>query len=366
MAIAHHSLYSAGSQEPVSVVRTRKQLFPFLAGVLVLICSVNVATATLSEYQQRVRQTVTALESLSQIDEDDTEATLALRTAETLSAIRSTMPSTEVVEWRGEEVSVDNRWLHQALESFEQATGEERSDLLVQASERLKAIEERLDDAQSEGEVALLTKEEANARLAEILKRPHYARKEATNTALNRLLDRFLEWLRALLPRPQPLPTGQTGIFSTLVQVFVVVLALAAIGYSLKLLISYTLRKRRFFKKKSKRQPRIVLGEKLTPDQRSNDLLAEAEALARNGDLRAAIRKAYIALLVELGDRKLLSLESHKTNRDYLQALESHEAFYEGVKRLTHSFEVHWYGFSIATEDDWQAFLSGYRRVLPG
>ena len=347
-------------------VRSRKLLFPLLTGAFVLVCAVNAVATTLTEYHQRLQQTVTALDSLSQIDEDDTEATLASRTTETLSAIRLTMPSTEVVEWRGEQVSIDNRWLHEALEKFEQASEEERGALLVQTSERLKAIDDRLADAQREGEVALLTKEEANARLSEILKRPQYARKEATNTALNRLLDRFLEWLRVLLPRQQPLPTGQTSIFSTLVQVFVVVLALAVIGYSLKLLIGHTLRRRRSSKKKSRRQPRIVLGEQLTPDQRSGDLLAEAEALARNGDLRAAIRKAYIALLLELGDRKLLSLEAHKTNRDYLQALESHEAFYEGVKRLTHSFEIHWYGFSRATEDDWQAFLSGYRRVLPG
>ena len=71
-----------------------------------------------------------------------------------------------------------------------------------------------------------------------------------------------------------------------------------------------------------KREPRIVLGERLgTGSRLRRILLSEAEALARRGELRAAIRKAYIALLVELGDRKMISLAQHKTNRDYLNAL---------------------------------------------
>jgi hypothetical protein len=68
-------------------------------------------------------------------------------------------------------------------------------------------------------------------------------------------------------------------------------------------------------KKKKKREARIILGERLEPDQTSADLLAQADALARNGDLRSAIRKAYIALLCELGDRKLISIAQSKTNR---------------------------------------------------
>ena len=49
-------------------------------------------------------------------------------------------------------------------------------------------------------------------------------------------------------------------------------------------------------KKKTTQKARIVLGEKLEPDQSASDLLSAAEALARRGELRAAIRKAYIAL----------------------------------------------------------------------
>ena len=117
-------------------------------------------------------------------------------------------------------------------------------------------------------------------------------------------------------------------------------------------------------KRKVTEGARIVLGERLEPDQSATDLLSEAEALARAGDLRAAIRKTYIALLLELGERKIITLEQHKTNHDYLRAVRRIERLYPNVKQLTDSFELHWYGLARATETDWQAFRSGYKQAL--
>jgi hypothetical protein len=122
--------------------------------------------------------------------------------------------------------------------------------------------------------------------------------------------------------------------------------------------------RRRKSKKRTKREARIVLGERLEPDQSAGDLLAQAEALARAGDLRAAIRKAYIALLCELGDRKIIRLAQHKTNRDYLRAMRGITPLHDEMRKLTHSFEHHWYGFVPATETEWSAFRSGYQRAV--
>ncbi len=103
-------------------------------------------------------------------------------------------------------------------------------------------------------------------------------------------------------------------------QIAVVILGAVVLFFVIRLLFGRFKRKGRI-KVRKKAEPRIVLGERLEPEQTSTDLLSEAEALARRGELRAAIRKAYIALLVELGDRKIISLAQHKTNRDYLNAL---------------------------------------------
>ena len=149
---------------------------------------------------------------------------------------------------------------------------------------------------------------------------------------------------------------------SRVAQVVVIGVAVAAIVFLIWKFGPRYLRNRR--KKKTKRGARIVLGERLEPDQTSADLLAQAEALARSGDLRAAIRKAYIALLCELGDRKMISLAQHKTNRDYLGAVRDRPSLFLSMRGLTNSFEVHWYGFVPPGEDDWKEFRNGYQQAL--
>ena len=102
-----------------------------------------------------------------------------------------------------------------------------------------------------------------------------------------------------------------------------------------------------------RRGARVVLGERLEADQTAADLLEAAERMAREGNLRGAIRKAYVALLCELGDRKVIRLAQHKTNRDYLAALRDRAELYGVMHPLTHAFEHHWYGFAPATDADW-------------
>jgi hypothetical protein len=86
--------------------------------------------------------------------------------------------------------------------------------------------------------------------------------------------------------------------------------------------------------------------------------------LARKGEIRAAIRKGYIALLCELGDRKVLILAQHKTNHDYLRAVREKRPLLKEMQKLTASFENHWYGFVPADAEDWTTFRSGYRQTL--
>jgi hypothetical protein len=146
-------------------------------------------------------------------------------------------------------------------------------------------------------------------------------------------------------------------------QILVVLVAAVVVFYVARILFARFKPKRRQRAPK-KREARIVMGERLEPEDTSIDLLAEAEALARNGDVRGAIRKAYIALLVELGDRKLITLAQHKTNRDYLNAVRTLPPLHQTMRGLTDSFERHWYGFAEANENDWQKFRSGYSSAL--
>jgi hypothetical protein len=114
------------------------------------------------------------------------------------------------------------------------------------------------------------------------------------------------------------------------------------------------------------RGPRVVLGERLEADRTAADLLDEAEGLARAGELRGAIRKAYVALLCELGDRGVVRLAQHKTNRDYLDAVRraAPPRLYTEMLPLTGAFELHWYGLRPASADDWQSFRARCREVV--
>lgn len=330
---------------------------------LVLLSTPAAMAIPASEYHKHIQQAVTALDTLAQSDETESETAYGARDAETVHGVRNLLPQTETVEWNGASFNVDNSWLHQELDKYAADTSQERYDLLRRTTERLKSIEERIAELEKPAPETIGSKEEQSRKLAEILRRPEYAREIKKESALTGLLERFIKWILSWLPKPKPISPGSAGFISRIAQWFVIILALGVLAFVLKLFLPRLLRNPRR-KKKSKAKARIVLGERLEPDQSALDLLSEAEALARCGELRAAIRKAYIALLVELGERKIISLAQYKTNRDYLGAVRQIEPLYGNVKQLTDSFERHWYGLAQATETDWLAFRSVYDQAL--
>jgi hypothetical protein len=198
--------------------------------------------------------------------------------------------------------------------------------------------------------------------MSAIMRRAEYNEQNQGPSAFRRWWDRFVKWLRGLFGDTRPVDTSTVTKASKVVQYLVYGLVGAAILFALWKLLPL-LRRPRLRGKKAKKQERVVLGEKLSPEQTAADLLAEAELLARSGDLRAAIRKGYIAVLLELADRKLLRLERNNTNRDYLRALSARQEIFESMKILTGSFERHWYGLLAANEVDWTDFLEEINRV---
>lgn len=332
-----------------------------IAGVL-LICSVICSGAsTFEDYQQRISTAAGLVEQSRGAFEDESLSDPDQFIASNISRVRQMLPAHETVVLNREHVSVDNSWLHEALAEFEKENNwTKRLELLARVSERLHAISDRLKELQS---AAAATDKDANkGRLAEILRRPEYIPVAPETSAVDRLLERFFRWLSKLFPKTKPISPGSSPIVSTIAQVLIVGLAIAAIAFLIWRFGPRLLQGRR--KKKTKREARIVLGERLEPDQTAADLLAQAEELARKGDLRAAIRKAYIALLCELGDRKIVSLAQHKTNRDYLNSVRDKRSLYQSMGELTYSFELHWYGFVPVAESDWNEFRNGYRKIV--
>jgi hypothetical protein len=336
------------------------------ATLFLLLCGAGVAEAAtpFQTYRDEVRRAVKLFEALPQWKKVESQANYTRHVEAAIGQLRESLLKIEAVEWGGTTLDVDNKWLAEALNSFEQipSTDDAQQALaLARMTERLRALDERLAEMSGTPDAGF-GKDEEKRKLDAVLQRPEYNDKANEESAWERFKRRLREWLRDLFPKSEGLQPGTSLTLSRLAQILVIALALAVIVY---ILWKFTpiFRRERAARKRDGEEARIVLGERLEPGQTAADLLAEAEALARAGDLRAAIRKGYIALLCELGDRKIIGLAQHKTNRDYLRAVSRIEPLHQQMQQLTRSFEDHWYGFIPTTETDWNAFRSGFRKI---
>src|ERR1700752_24279 len=328
------------------------------------ICAFEVLGVSADDYLQNLKRAVTALDTLSQREEEESDASYDQRVKQTVASIRSALRPIQTVQFGDQNCEVNNDWLFDGLNEIERVNANNRPDKLLQLLQRIKALEEGVTAFQTATTVTE-SKGEAKEKLATILKRSEYDSGARGENAVKRLLIDFLRWIQSWMPKIQPVAPGRAKWFTFIAQVLFVILASAVVTYVLFTLFKWL----RFSKKpKTKKvsEPRIVLGERLEPEESAGDLLTEAEALALKGELRAAIRKAYIALLVELGDRKIVSLSQDKTNRDYLRSVRNIPLLHTRMTGLTDRFERHWYGFAKATPDDWQQFREEYKSALQG
>lgn len=333
------------------------------AALLLLTClSMRVDAASFADYRSRVAQAASVVHQLENPEHYDAVAVDEI-VQSALTRIRQLLPATETVLLNGQHIEVDNHWLHAALDEYEKRRHpEEAAEIARQTRERLRALLKRLDEIQPGAGTD--DADASKARLAEILRRPEYDNTTVQQSAFERLAEQFIKWLSKLFPKVRPLQPGTGRNLANVAQVIVIGISIALIGFLAWKFLPRYLQSRSGRKRKKKREARIVLGERLEPDQTAADLLEQAEALARAGDLRGAIRKAYIALLCELGDRKVISLAQYKTNRDYLMSVRHRPSLYASLRELTASFEIHWYGLVTPAPDDWNEFRLGCRKAV--
>lgn len=338
-----------------------------LLSVLVLTAlALPICAATLEEYRTSVDYAwgyVIDLRRNARMRQSDPESDRKL-----VALIRASLSPSEKVEWEGGVVETSNQWLNTRLDAFtEEPDLTKREAILREIEERLAAISARLaelDDPAASGR----TKDQDKQKLADILRRPEYQKLETAEqgeSTLQRWLREFFEWLDSLFPKPSFAPQNGEGMRSfanvLLVVLFVVLIGLLAFGiYKFAPGLFPGLRRQ----KKEKKKERVILGERIGEDETAGDLFADAERIARGGDLRGAIRKGYVALLCELSDRKVIGLARHKTNRDYLRDLRSRRDLHANVSGMTSSFERHWYGHQTSDASDWEEFRRDYKETV--
>jgi type II secretory pathway component PulJ len=352
--------------------RRRSPLSRFISAacvaLLILVCAEGISAYPLGVYHDRVRRAIVLLSSSGAAvdgEESDRQRERA-EEARVIGEVRTLLPPNDTVEWQGEVLRVDNNWLKEALDAYEAMppADPKRAEAISRMADRLQALDDRLNEIEAPAGKPI-DKDGEKARLAAILRRDEYNRQAAEGNALTRIVRRIRDWINGLFPKRERSDNRRDSrAVNTIGQVVISLACLAVILYAAWRFLPRFLRRERRKRKPKERGARVVLGERLGADESSADLLAEAETLARSGDLRAAIRKGYIALLCELHDRKLVRIEQHKTNRDYLRAVQSNPSLYDEMKPMTASFENHWYGFIPATETDWQTFRARYRKAV--
>jgi hypothetical protein len=285
---------------------------------------------------------------------------------QTVESILKAIPQTEKIEWQGGSIETENQWLKSSLDKFAAETDiEKRETILTSVSERLAAISESVGEL-DKAIKAESTKDSDKQKLAEILAREEYQKPEAKEESLfQKWWHEFWEWVKSLFPTPNITPTEGPNLapLKLVLQVLVFAAVIGLVGFLLWRFVPYF--SNRFGgKTKKEKGDRVILGETIGDDESAADLFDEAELLARNGDLRGAIRKGYIAVLCELGDRKIVRLARHKTNRDYLRDVRKRERIYDGMSGLTNNFERNWYGLREAEPSDWEEFRTRYHATV--
>ena len=326
---------------------------------------------TLAEYKSNVIEARNLTLQLLYPDEEITASAAEYENFEknALEKIRKNIPTSEKIEWENSSIETDNRWLAEKLDVYQKAAADsnEREQILNEISERLDAVAKKIAEIENPP-ISQRTKDEDKRKLSEILKREEFKKADEQDKSLfQRIYETVMAWLAELFPRPEIKPGQSSGFgqFSSFLVYGFFALILAGIGYLIYKFAPQFVRRYRTREKKEKAD-RVILGETLSADQNASDLFSEAEKLAREGNLRGAIRKGYIALLCELSDRKIIGLSGNKTNRDYLRDVKRGRGgeLYQNMNGLTLNFERHWYGFESADEKDWEEFKNGYKKTV--
>lgn len=269
-------------------------------------------------------------------------------------------PKQVTIQGKNFRFEVSNEWLLSNLDKISNSDDDLEKEILI--SETIQMIDSIIFEIEriQTDQPSKLTKDESKKKLEEILSRPDYLKPEKRDSnILEKLIDRLLEWLRQNSPHPL-IPAQDSNIPNAVLQILIVVLLIGLTGLLLHQVFSLYFKKHEILPQ----QDTIILGEELSKNDTPKSLFAEAESLAKEGKLRLAVRKAYISMLYELANRKILKLSKNKTNRDYLKEIKRNTKIYTSFNMMTENFERAWYGLGEPTNKDWEDFKNAYLETL--
>jgi hypothetical protein len=338
----------------------------FAAAVaMLLVLPGSIFCVQLDAYKTRIDATLGRANDLEDAFRDDDFDDLQKRAL--IEATRRDFPASERIEWEGGSVEASHDWILAKMKELEEARDLKTSlPIVVAVREHLSALAFKIEEMKS-GVESTRTKDEDKQKLAEILRREEYQKpQEAKESAFQRVLREFAEWLMDLWPKPassSPQNVSGFGAVGYILQVLLIVILAALVLFLLFKLLPLLVPKLQRTKG-PKPKKRVILGEEIGEHEVASDLFGEAERLAQAGDIRGAIRKGYIALLCDLSDRRIIGLAGHKTNRDYVRDVRSRRDLHPRMKSVTDTFERHWYGSWKSENEDWTRFSEGCKEAI--
>ena len=313
--------------------------------------------STAGDYANRLGRAETAVAGM--VDQNISASAFVAR----IGAIKRLAPANEDVEFNGSVIHVDNSWLHEAVDNvIKNASGdvEQRRSMLIEISDRLGRLKKSVEEAQTAQDPKL---RDQQARLDNILARSEYLAEEKRESFIAQIIRKIKESIYRLFIKlfgATSAPKASSGLL-TVFRALVILALVIALVFGI---IRFTRGMKRRERLQKEPGTREALGEEIADDVTAADLFAEASELARKGEYRKAIRRAYIALLCELELRGKLQLGRSKTNRDYLEAIRSEHLIFPKFSVMTNAFEHVWYGQERATEDEFQDFVTLYEDLV--
>jgi hypothetical protein len=344
-------------------MRSRTNQFYFAIAVLVSLCALRVSVqgrSTVVDYANR-------LDRAEQMVKEAIEGNSAASELGTImNEVKRLLPAREEVDFDGVGAHINNAWLHESADKVvknAEVVAEDRLRILGEISARLARLRQSVISARRAEPGA---SQDQRARLDGILARPEYQPEEKSESTIARWIRQIKEFILRLLrilfgsPSARSPQSGGEGLIIVLRALIVLVVTVALIFGSAKLARRFQARR----KPAEEAKTREALGEEIPEDATAADLFAMASELARQGEYRKAIRRAYIALLCDLDQRGKLRLGRSKTNRDYLDAMRSERLIYPTFSVMTLAFERAWYGQERATEEEFRNFVTLYQEAV--